>query len=280
MTLDEQISKDLSELYASGEISSAKELSPLITVSCKGLPQHFVGDRNAKTVFVMLNPGKDASKSDTDFSDLTTGYCRTNAKTFIESYLRAMTEFGKDDCSHPDPFDVKQAAFLKPWKNSGIKLPTNFPQDKESFRAAKEAVLTQKLQLELIPYCSSTFKLNRAEIKNLFPFVEILLDEIFKKKRTAVIFGSRLFENVFKAYNRAKGFCIDLSAEKVNSGALGPGMKISGNCRPVTLCWNGKTQKALIAHTIASQALCNAPHLMLAYGKFCYEQFTNFAPMP
>ena len=58
MTLDQRIEKDLTELYEGKEITCAKELQSVLEVSTKGLPQHFVGDRNAKTVFVQLNPGK------------------------------------------------------------------------------------------------------------------------------------------------------------------------------------------------------------------------------
>ena len=54
MNLDERIKKDLTELFEKKEISEAKELSEKtgLEVSCFGLPQHFVGDRKAKTVFV------------------------------------------------------------------------------------------------------------------------------------------------------------------------------------------------------------------------------------
>ena len=48
MTLDQRIEKDLTELYEGKEITCAKELQSVLEVSAKGLPQHFVGDRNAK----------------------------------------------------------------------------------------------------------------------------------------------------------------------------------------------------------------------------------------
>ena len=64
MTLDERIERDLTELYEGKEISCAKDLQAVIEISAKGLPQHFVGDRNAKTVFVQLNPGQEPA---TDF---------------------------------------------------------------------------------------------------------------------------------------------------------------------------------------------------------------------
>lgn len=76
MTLDERIERDLTELYEGKEISCAKNLQAVIEISAKGLPQHFVGDRNAKTVFVQLNPGQDVKKADDDFNTVTAEYDR------------------------------------------------------------------------------------------------------------------------------------------------------------------------------------------------------------
>ena len=279
MTLDEQINKDLTELYNGKELSGAKSLASLISVSTKGLPQHFVGNRDAKTVFVMLNPGSNTEGAEKELAKRKKTYDCTSAEAFIESYVREMCDFGKihriDNPS--DPFDVKQAAFLKPWKDSGITLPDAFPQDKEMFADAKEAVLTQKLQLEFIPYASNKFNPKSRDIKEniaqLVPFVETLLEEIFRKERTNVIFGYGKFYNVFKAYNKAKGSTIiDMSAKEVKSDKL---KSYAGRCRVITLNWNGKKQKALIAHTFACQSLQNAPDLMQKYGKFCYEQFAK-----
>ena len=257
MTLDERIEKDLTELFNGKEVSSAKALSSLIAVSTKGLPQHFVGDRDAKTVFVMLNPGTNVNEADTDFARLTESFDRTDAEAFIKSYRCSKRDFGRNDRDRPDKFDVKQAAFLKPWKDTGINLPDDFPQNKETHLAAKEAVLMQKLQLELIPYCSATFEPDSRNIALIVPFVETLLDEIFRKERSAVIFGS----------------VIDMGAEKVSTTLPGREKKVS--CRPVVLSWNGKTQKALIASTFPEYTLAEMPDVMQAYGAFCYGQFAK-----
>lgn len=274
MTLDERIEKDLTELFNGKEVSSAKALSSLIEVSTKGLPQHFVGDRDAKTVFVMLNPGTNVNEADTDFARLTESFDRTDAEAFIKSYRCSKRDFGRNDRDRPDKFDVKQAAFLKPWKDTGISLPDDFPQNKETHLAAKEAVLMQKLQLELIPYCSARFEPDSRNIALIVPFVETLLDEIFRRERSAVIFGSRFFEAAFDEYNKAKGSpVIDMGAEKVSTTLPGREKKVS--CRPVVLSWNGKTQKALIASTFPERTLADMPDVMQAYGAFCYGQFAK-----
>ena len=58
-----------------------KSVKGLIEVSTRGLPQHFVGKRNAKTVLVMLNPGQDADRANRNFRCATIDYCRKSAKT-------------------------------------------------------------------------------------------------------------------------------------------------------------------------------------------------------
>lgn len=70
MTLDQRIAKDLKELYngrnLNGVISSANDLNNAHIVnepfSTQGLPRHFTGDRNSKTVIVMLNPKLNTKK--------------------------------------------------------------------------------------------------------------------------------------------------------------------------------------------------------------------------
>ena len=274
MKLDDRIKQDLTELYDGGEVSAAKSLKGLIEVSTRGLPQHFVGNRNAKTVLVMLNPGQDVDFANRHFRCDTIDYCRKSAKTFIASYIEAMTDFGEIDKDREDHFDVKLAAFLKAWKGSGVRLPPGFPDDKKMFLKAKRNVLLQKLQLELLPYCSRKFEFAKRDLSPVFPFVETLLEEILSKKRTIVVFCAGVFERVFKAYNKKVGETVfELEETKHGRKPLNPGGKLKGKCRIVTIRFNGKTQRALIAHTFASQALSKAYITMERYGEFCAETF-------
>lgn len=267
----------MTELYEGKEISGAKELSPVVELSTKGLPQHFVGDRGAKTVLVMLNPGTDKDKADENFARDTARYDRTTAGAFIQSYVAAMTNFGKNHRDDGlDSFDLKQAAFLKPWKESGVAIRQDFPasEDNKTRRDAKKAVLMQKLQLELLPYCSRTFRLpRRFDARPLAPFVETLFDEIFAHERKYVVFAADVFCRVFKAYNEIKGeTVVDLTHEIERR----PLKNMNGRCQPVLLKWNGREQKAVIAPTFASQALSRAYALMEKYGTFCFEQFEKY----
>ena len=270
MTLNERIDQDLTELYNGLEISAAKTLTKLIKVSTRGLPQHFVGDRNAKTVLVMLNPGGDAKEADRNVRCATIDYDRSDKEAFIRSYAKDKKYFGKKDKDRTDHFDIKQAAFLKPWKEAGIDLPAGFPRDKATHLAAKESVLMRKLQLELVPYASRSFDLNRRKNPEpLFQFVKTMLEEIFRKDRSIVIFGAGLFERIFIAYNKHIGENVFSVGPVRHSDPLKPGGKLRGKCRMVEICFKGEKRHALIANTFASRALSQAYELMERYGRFC-----------
>ena len=276
MTLDERIKKDLTEVYNGKELSGAKKLSGLVEVSTFGLPQHFTGNRKAETVIVMLNPGKDTAKADRQRKeniDAAKDFDKKDVDSFINSYIKTLKDFGKIDYNRLDNFDLKQAYFLKAWTNSGIALPDELKKSEETMKKAKEAVISQKLQLELIPYCSRQFSITNPKIDLICEYVETLFDEIFAHKREYIIFGAGIFERVFKAYNKIKGkTVIDLNGKKVKT----PLKKINGSCRVIKISWNGEERRAIIAYTFPSQALPNAPDLMEKYGKFCFEKYMQY----
>ena len=291
MTLDERIHQDLEQLFKGREVSAAISLQDLIDVSTKGLPLHFTGDRESETVLVMLNPGQDAKEANRNFKSKAKNFDLSSEGNFIKSYTEYLIKFGKirygeihKDKEKTDHFDIKQAAFLKAWKGTGIDVPTGFPDDEGTHRSAAKNFLMQKLQLELIPYCSRTFELKKQKKRDLtplFPFVETMLDEIFKKDRNIVVFCSGLFERVFKAYNRLVNpdgkdeevfffFPVD---KPVRSEPLKDGGQLHGRCLPVEIRFRRKKQQALIAHTFASQALSKAYKLMERYGEFCFSNY-------
>ena len=269
MTLDERIEKDLTELYQGKEISSTKDLKSVLDISAKGLPQHFVGDRNAKTVFVMLNPGKDVKKADEDFEELTAGYDRTNATSFIKSYIDEKTNFGikESEKNRKDSFDEKQAAFLKPFEDSGINIPAKFPDEKtdELCLQAKQNVLMQKCQLELLPYCSAKFSVNQKKANALIPFVETLLDEIFRVERKYVIFGGAIFADLFKKMQSE-----NIKVEFLKEETIQP-VKNPLKAQLVKITKDGKSINAVIARSFARQDIGRAYKVMAEYGKMCFD---------
>jgi len=267
MTLDQRIEKDLTELYERKEITCAKELQSVLEVSTKGLPQHFVGDRNAKTVFVHLNPGKNVKKADEDFKKITANYDRTNAASFIKSYINEKTNFGNIDATRKDSFDEKQAAFLKHFEDSGIDIPANFPEEKTEplCLQAKENVLMQKCQLELLPYCSQSFYVSKPKANALIPYVETLLDEIFRVKRKYVIFGSAIFADLFKKMQSE-----NIKVEFLKEDEIHP-VKNPLKAHLVKITKDGKSVNAVIARSFPRQDIGRAYNIMAEYGKLCFE---------
>lgn len=281
MTLENRITKDLTELYnngaLNGSISEAIGLKSVIKggVSTKGLPGHFTGDRTAKTVFVTLNPGQDVAASD---KNLKNWICKFNIDTgslsdFISSYVASRIDFGNR--SKGSAFDVKQARFLQPWVDSGIDFPKDFPAEPKSYRETKKSVLLQKLQLELVPYCSKTFAVNLKAMCKLLPFIETLFTEIFSAERKYVIFAGSIFEDLFKLYNNEVNayYCIAFFHSSSKVITFKSSYTIQSHCCICEITRNAdrKTIKALIANTFPHSRL--AGNKMSEYGKFCYDEY-------
>ena len=297
MTLEKRIEQDLKELYNSGifkliqqikkcQILAAKQLSLDLfgtpnELSIHGLPGYFTGKRDAVTVMVMLNPGGSVISHNNPFATELTltnlGMPSSSSLVdFVQSFMDGSEKFGDIDKDRLDNFDIKQAAFLKPWHRSGVKIPDPFPtkDDKNLLKEAKRNVLMQKLQLELIPYASREFKdIDKNKIKYLFPYVETLFEEIFTHQRTYVIFCSDFFDKLFKEYNKAPNLgSIDFD-EKKNKILFKKNRR--AYCTPIRIHYKGNSIKALIAHTFPNKSLPNAYNLMEQYGAFCYDKFTN-----
>ena len=278
MTLDNRITKDLTELYnngaLNGSISEARKLISVIKggVSTKGLPGYFTGNRSAPTVFVTLNPGQDVAASD---KNLKCEICKFNIdisspEKFISSYKDSRIDFGNR--SKGSAFDVKQARFLQAWEDSGIGFPKDFPAERKSYPEAKRNVLLHKLQLELVPYCSKNFVVDQKVIAKLLPFIETLFTEIFSVERKYVIFAGSIFEDLFKLYNNANYSITFLShANKVI--ALSSSYTIQSHCCvcEITRKADGKIIKVLIANTFPHSRLVGDK--MSEYGKFCFGEY-------
>lgn len=308
-TLDERIEADLKELYnfltkqivlkdIEGEeaITTAKILSQRLfvgdnqtednafTLSSRGLPGYFTGDRKAKTVMVMLNPGSDVFANENPFNTLRSlkkyGISLDSKEKFVETYKRGYSRFGEIDIDRIDNFDIKQAAFLKSWNKSGVTIPEDFPEgvknlDKETrdecLKVVKRNVLMQKLQLELIPYSSRKFDTSTRNLEVLMPYLETVLYEITKIPRDYVIFCSDVFEKIFEYAQQEKIATIETLLEDNIDLLQKDGKTKKANCTVVEITYKNKPQKALIAHTFPNQALSKAYDKMQKYGKFCYD---------
>ena len=281
----------------------------------RALPVYDGGKRDAKTVMVMLNPGNGVENANREllyelkkrnmskmFKKLSCGNAcpqvglnDDDLTDDIKHYNEFNANYGDWDRWRMDNFDLKQAFFLRHWENCGVGLDEtnlkyildNKSSTKKDVKAEvhkrqleeKRKVLMEKRQLELVPYASRSFSsINKKNISKIFPYVETLFHEIFSYDREFVIFCSRKFEEVFKAYSGNKeypgtiGFIDD--KEEYNF----KGSKLSVSCSVIDINYGGKSIKAIIANTFPNQALPNAYDLMAAYGEFCYNCLFKHLP--
>ena len=315
--LDDRINRDLTELYRilhkSAQLKDIKKEVPGISaavelskdlysedkhkdddayeLSTLGLPGYFTGNRNAKTVMVMLNPGISAMENDNplktmkSIKDLGIDFDKGEDK-FIDSYKEKYSKFGEHESYKVDAFDLKQAVFLSQLENTGIDPTDGFPKKlidnsgkhnnaavKAEIKSLKEKatrkVLTQKLQLELIPYASRKFDTDNANLEVLMPYLETLLHEIFKADCKYIIFCSNFFERLFKAYSKEKNKCFEIVIDEKNPASESKSDDV--HCTLVKITNNGQTKPAIIAHTFSNQSLTNAYDKMREYGLKCFE---------
>lgn len=303
------------EQYKQFELSGAMELTQLFdsktgkqkeAISTHGMPGFFAGDRDADTVMLMLNPGQDVVLANNPMitferiergKKIGKGINLNSLNEFISSYMEDSKNYGEIDKDRADNFDLKQAAFLKHWEGCGVDfagfLDDNYKKlgtSKEDVakkdkinKDAKKNVLMQKLSMDLIPYASRKFDgIDPNQIHLLFPYLETLFDEIFKKERKYVIFCSAFYDNLFKQYNKWKegkweieGLDNKKSTNKVFDQKNGKKKRLA-YCTPIKIHQkdNGNPpQNAIIAHTFPNQSLPNAYEKMEEYGSFCFDKW-------
>ena len=266
-------------------MSEAVNLQSVITVATQGRPMHYTGDREARTVFVMLNPGQDVEAANKDRclkqpgSEL--GTCQPIGLTdvnpadipnIIKVYHEERRHFGWIDANRPDAFDTKTVHFLKAWNGCEIDIPAGFwgsDPSKEVKLEAKMNSLQQKLQLELIPYASRKFQPNMHNIGLLRPFVETALEEIMLVTREYVIFAASIFDTLLHQYNKVAGRAFDITFGPMYYTNSSPRKR----CRPIVIkdSSTGKECKAMIAHSFTLQGLNGVP--MQDYGAFCHANY-------
>lgn len=273
----EQIRTDLLSLFEKNIIEKADRLNAALgkKAFCENMnPMYFIGDLDAKTILIMLNPG--AENREYSFEKNEKGIYK-NFDDYFNTYMDKKINYGKYDFDRMDNFDLKQAAFLYHFKDSEIKIPQNFWINPELKKEAKKNVLQNKLQMELIPYPSRTFSglydsASKAQ-KNIYVIeesIERLFNVIIEAERRYVVFCSKQFYHIFNALKT-----INPQKWKFNNGLVYKSKigKLNLAYNNVTIEYKNETIKAGIAHSFASQALPNAVDKMSEYGKFCFETF-------
>jgi hypothetical protein len=283
--LSNQLKEDLLSLYNSDKVESASLLNKKLNLLNASLtaayfsdnfaPMYFSGKIDADLVFVMLNPGAGADvkfsfRANNQFSDF---------NQYYNSYLDEHINYTKNKI---DNFDLKQAAFLFDFKDSGIKIPDFFNvNSKEQKLIAQENVIRQKLQLELVPYFSAEFlKLfqNEKLAQIYFPIFENhinrVFDAIIEHKRKYIIFGAKQFYYLFKVMQKQENYKIELGTEKCFSI---DGLQKRTFFNTVTITYKNKIINAGIAYSFPRRDLPNAFEKMRKYGELCYlEMKTQF----
>ena len=314
-----------------------KNIKDKISFATRALPVYTVGKRKAKTVMVMLNPGKGVKASNNDLyielkkrsmfimlSKLCCGgACQqvtssnVDLTEDIKNYNYFNAHYGDWDYNRHDNFDLKQAFFLRDWpedsevgvdkanlnyiieynkdKNDKTKVQYLTPEEKRKVQdlkleekrkvqdlklEEKRKVLMNKQQLELIPYASRQFdKFNPEKIKEVFPYVETLLEEIFSTDRKYVIFCSAIFEEVFKAYNvHNKQQNRNINVKSIHYNTQLPGLSKKVSCCVLDINYYGQNKKAVIANTFPRRDITYAYDAMAAYGEFCYNCLLKHLP--
>lgn len=275
------IERDLKELFETDVIQRPNELNNSLEkitdkFASKSLPMYFTGKYDAKTVFVMLNPG--GSEHDCYSFEKNEKFKYNDLNQLIENYMHYHINYGDIDCDRMDNFDLKQAAFLFDFKNSGIEIP-DFYIDEKLKHKAKQNVLMDKLQMELLPYKSREFtkifdspQLASKNIKYFTEDVERLLDVIIESERKYIIFAAKQFENLFRAYKTETKKEISFGDKQF---VKLENLKMRVSCLSISIQHKGKSINALIACTFPRQDLPNAFDRMREYGRFCYDNYPN-----
>ena len=216
-------------------------------------PQYFTGNPDAELVLVHLNPKRNRNL-----------FSKANSFEDFQAYWKYYSHFGKykygkdADRTHKSPFDKKQIRFLYPF---GI-LPFLPTKDIESQYHNLEIVKDMKFQLELLPYGSPKFELQKLQ-KYLGDYSEQRLKMIASRERKIILFCGKIFTEILTPYiKRKKEWTFQL---KKNDGTL---TKIEYGFVKLELAIDNEV---FYAGIVPQYALQGAP--LVEYGKMCSKYY-------
>lgn len=257
---------DFEEFHKDRKIERAKKFTEMtgMHVNHNEYPAYFFGNPNAKFVLVHLNPKQKDNKSDKYEGEL--------RFTNFEGYFDSYQNFGNSRYNESilkrskSGFDSKQVRFIKPFNVIDL--------EHEDAYVNLERVIDKKLQLELIPFGSDSFKTDLMTPKILNPYINLLLDTITQQKRDYIIFCGNIFETVLKDYI----FSIEGKVQKKdykfkllkNDGST---TKTHFRFSKILLNFNGHKIHAGIAPSFPRQGLTGK--LMEEYGRKCCELYNQ-----
>lgn len=277
----EYIKKDLTDLKETDNLSNAISLNNKLDlkkqfVAPNCVPMYYNGKFDAATVLVMLNPGFEKVGYSFNADDNYSG----TVDEIIKKYINNSTNYWEISLKRGkiDSFDLKQAAFLYHFSNSEIEIP-NFFESTDKRLEAQTNVLKQKLQLELIPYCSREFKgvldnqkLATKNIEVFKPFIERIFDAIIEHPRENVVFCAKQFLFLMIAYKNA-GYGDILLGDESCWNVVGLQKKVY--FRKVTIKYKLHTINAGIAYSFPRRDLPHAYKQMSEYGRLCFLELSK-----
>lgn len=189
------ISADLRDLAVLGYMRGAVDLSAATGqhFNSASLPHYFTGDLSAGIVLVHLNPRQLDFSPEARWEDPTPS---------LEQYIDEFSHFGRrmygpsSPRSHKSPFDHKQVRFLRPFGVVDF-VPDDAPDSK--YRNL-ELMCDAKLQLEIVPYGSRTFRVYGKSVNALAGHSARLLNVIAAQERSYVVFCGTVFDRLLSPY--------------------------------------------------------------------------------
>lgn len=252
--------RDFDEFHNTGKVERAKVLTRKtgMHVNHNEYPEYFFGDLDAKFVLIHLSPKQD--------NNLDTTYQGEFKFQNFKDYLNYYQKFGENHYGkslknrRKSIFDTKQIHFIRPFDLLDLSADDKFVN--------LQRVIDDKLQLELVPFGSSSFKTDLMTHDALQPYVELLLDTITKADRDYIIFCGKVFERLLKSHTVKKE---DYAFKLVKTdGSLS---KNNARFSRLVLNYKGHEFKAGIAPSFAQQGLTGA--VMEDYGKKCCELYNQ-----
>lgn len=263
---------DFEEYFNFGKISRAFELNQLISENPKSKvrydmpPNPFYGNLLAETVVVNLNPGIEEDKVETAI-DL-----KGKGINDFKDYYNYLINFGEiryKDGSSIDNFDTKQVAFLLPYDEKTTAIGFDFYKDTKTTITTLSnlrKLLSNRCQLELIPYGSTVFDKKQFKHDMLQAYFRKIIDVITCVERKIIFFNGVIFRELLKRFKYE--FQIDMSPKYVTKLIKKDGSITKNNYSYShgTLKYNKQTVKFIIADTFSQQGLNG--DLMRNYGEF------------
>jgi hypothetical protein len=235
-----EIRGDLDELVDTGRMSRALWLTEVTGehLNATTMPAFFFGDLDADFVLVHLNP-KQPNFDATQPAD------RPQIDSF-EKYFDAFRHFGehaygpRSSGEHKSPFDHKQIRFLRPFEVIAFGEDT-----RENLRRVVDA----KLQLELVPYGSSTFSAHHFPPQALHEHFARVMNVIAARPRRYVIFCGAVFARLLPADTVIDEDAFHLMKTDGTPSAA------QARFATVHIPWKGHEITAGLAHTFAQQGI-------------------------